>query len=62
VPLRLRAADSALEAEGEISILQTEFGITPIKVGGGTVRVKDKLTINFQIVARPGTDAKGGTQ
>jgi hypothetical protein len=50
-PLHLRANNNELRAEGEVSILQTDYGITPVKVGGGTVKVKDKLKITFNIVA-----------
>jgi len=50
-PLRVRAAAGELRAQGEVSVLQTDHGITPIKVGGGSVKVKDKLKISFTIVA-----------
>ena len=50
-PLRVRAAAGELRAQGEVSVLQTDHGITPIKVGGGSVKVKDKLKITFTIVA-----------
>jgi polyisoprenoid-binding protein YceI len=50
-PLHVRADNNELRAEGEVSILQTDYGITPVKVGGGTVKVKDKLKITFTIVA-----------
>jgi len=50
-PLHVRADNHELRAQGEVSILQTDYGITPVKVGGGTVKVKDKLRITFSIVA-----------
>jgi polyisoprenoid-binding protein YceI len=50
-PLHVRADASELRGEGELSILQTDYGITPVKVGGGSVKVKDKLKITFNIVA-----------
>jgi hypothetical protein len=34
---------------GTVSIKQTEFGIQPIKIAGGVVRVKDELKINFKV-------------
>jgi hypothetical protein len=34
---------------GQVVIKQHDFGIEPIKVAGGTVRVKDELTIEFDI-------------
>ena len=36
---------------GEVSLLHTDFGIIPIRVGGGTVKVKDKIRIRFDVVA-----------
>ena len=50
-PLHVRADASELRGEGELSILQTDYGITPVKVGGGSVKVKDKLKITFSITA-----------
>ena len=57
LPIRLRVKEDQLTAEGEVTLLQTDYGITPIKVGGGTVRVKDKLKISFQIVANKGNES-----
>jgi polyisoprenoid-binding protein YceI len=51
IPLRLHAEIHQLEAQGEVSLRQTEYGITPVKVAGGAVKVKDKLTVSFTIVA-----------
>jgi YceI-like domain len=34
---------------GDIQIRQRDFGITPIRIAGGTVSVKDELKIEFQI-------------
>src|SRR5262245_55636890 len=57
-PVRFRARDGALTADGEVTLLQSAYGITPVKVGGGAVRVKDKLKISFHVVARE----KGGSE
>jgi len=35
---------------GEAVIKQRDFGIEPIKVAGGTVKVKDELRVQFEIV------------
>jgi len=35
---------------GRCQIKQTDFGIKPIRVAGGTVKVKDELDIEFSIV------------
>jgi YceI-like domain len=37
---------------GSVEIKQRDFGIEPISVAGGTVKVKDQLMIEFDIVAR----------
>jgi len=50
-PLHVRADARELRGEGELSVLQTDYGIMPVKVGGGSVKVKDKLKITFNIVA-----------
>ncbi|HXN51301.1 MAG TPA: YceI family protein [Candidatus Acidoferrum sp.] len=50
-PLRVHAEAGELRGEGTVSILQTDYGITPVKVGGGSVKVKDKLKITFSILA-----------
>jgi polyisoprenoid-binding protein YceI len=34
---------------GSTTVRQTDFGITPISLAGGTVKVKDELTIDFDI-------------
>jgi polyisoprenoid-binding protein YceI len=53
VPVRVKLAeDGTLTADSELSLLQSDFGITPYKAAGGTVRVKDKLKFTFHIVAR----------
>src|SRR5258708_15727677 len=51
VPVRLRTEGGNLTADGELSLLQCNYGIAPIKVGGSAVRVRDKLKISFHIVA-----------
>lgn len=37
---------------GTTTLKQRDFGITPISVGGGTVKVKDELKIDFDIRPR----------
>jgi hypothetical protein len=34
---------------GEVAIRQHDFGIEPIRIAGGTVKVKDELKIQFEI-------------
>jgi polyisoprenoid-binding protein YceI len=41
-----------LRASGEFSILQSAFGIPPVSVAGGALKLKDELKFTFDIVAR----------
>jgi hypothetical protein len=36
---------------GSVTVRQSDFGIVPISVAGGTVKVKDEIVIDFDIVA-----------
>ena len=49
--LHVHSEANELRAQGEASLLQTEYGIKPVTVAGGSVKVKDKLKIGFAIVA-----------
>ena len=37
--------------QGKLKLNQTEFGIKPISIGGGTVKVKDQLALDLDIYA-----------
>ena len=50
-PVAVKVDGSMLTATGKFTIKQTDFGITPISVGG-VVKVKNDLTITFTIAAR----------
>jgi len=49
--VRIRLDNTRLTLNGEVFIAQTGFGIKPVKVAGGTVRVKDRVKVSFTIVA-----------
>jgi YceI-like domain len=38
---------------GSVRLKQRDFGITPISIAGGTVKVKDEVLIEFEIAAAP---------
>jgi polyisoprenoid-binding protein YceI len=38
--------------KGSVHLKQTDFGIMPVKVVGGAVRVKDEIEIDFEIVVQ----------
>jgi polyisoprenoid-binding protein YceI len=52
IPVTLKIAGADLEATGEVSILQTDYGITPVRAGRGLVKVRDRVRIRFVIHAR----------
>ena len=35
---------------GSLTLKQTDYGITPVKIAGGAVRVKDEIAIEFEVV------------
>ena len=43
--------EASLQAEGQFALRQTEYGIKPVSVAGGTIKVKDELKFAFDIVA-----------
>lgn len=38
---------------GSATIRQTAFGITPIRVAGGTISVRDEVNVDFELVLTP---------
>jgi polyisoprenoid-binding protein YceI len=53
VPVRVEVTDSALTATGRAEVRQKDFGIRPVSAGGGLVKVKNALEVEFRFVARP---------
>ncbi len=51
LPVRVLLEGSALRVQGETSLRQTEYQMTPVRVAGGTVKVKDQLRLSFEILA-----------
>jgi polyisoprenoid-binding protein YceI len=50
IPLEVtRAENGLILVKGEYSFRQTAFGIQPVKVAGGAVRVKDELRVRFEL-------------
>lgn len=52
VPVKLDQAASKLAASGSLTLLQSDFGITPMSVMGGAMTVQDRMELQFSIVAR----------
>jgi polyisoprenoid-binding protein YceI len=49
----LEIAGGKLRAKGAFPVKQSDFGIKPVSKAGGTVKVKDELKLDFDIVAHP---------
>jgi polyisoprenoid-binding protein YceI len=50
IPLALtRMADGTFQAQGRYNFKQSTFGIKPIRIGGGTIKVKDELETEFEL-------------
>ncbi len=47
------ASPEMMRAYGEFPIRQTDYGIKPVSVAGGSLKVKDELKCIFDLVARP---------
>lgn len=51
VPARVVFQADQMRVRGTVDIRQSDFNITPLRIGGGTVKVKDALRIAFDLVA-----------
>jgi polyisoprenoid-binding protein YceI len=50
IPLKLtRLDDGVYRATGEYPFKQTTFGIKPVQLGGGTIKVKDEIRAEFEL-------------
>jgi len=52
IPTQVTLLGDMLRAGGEFPLLQTNFGIAPVSVAGGTLKLKDEIKFVFDIVAR----------
>jgi polyisoprenoid-binding protein YceI len=52
VSARLSLNGNTLRATGDFSLRQSDYGIAPVSVMGGAIRLKDELKLNFAISAR----------
>ncbi len=53
ITAQLDFGDKVLRAKGAFTLKQSSFGIKPVSVAGGTIKVKDELKFTFDIVAHP---------
>jgi len=47
---------------GSLLLKQTDYGITPVKIAGGAVRVKDEITVEFTVMPASSTAPNGAGQ
>jgi polyisoprenoid-binding protein YceI len=52
VSARVYLTGEVLRGSGEATVRQSEFGIRPVTVAGGMLKVKDEVKVTFDIVAR----------
>jgi polyisoprenoid-binding protein YceI len=52
VTVQVTLMGDMLRASGEFSLLQSNYGIAPVSVAGGALKLKDELKFTFDIVAR----------
>lgn len=52
IPARIALFDEMLRASGEFTLIQSDYGIKPVSVAGGSLKVKDELKFSFEMVAR----------
>lgn len=51
-PVSFAAVRASGRYTGSVSVKQRDFGMTPISIAGGAVKVKDEIKIEFDIVSR----------
>ena len=52
ITARIAQFDEMIRASGEFTLNQSDYGIKPISVAGGALKVKDELKFSFEMVAR----------
>ncbi len=52
-PVALTITPQQLRATGKYTLKQTDYGIKPYSAAGGTIKVKNEVIVNFNIVAKP---------
>jgi polyisoprenoid-binding protein YceI len=52
IPAFVNLTGDTFRANGEFTLKQTDYGIKPVSVAGGSLKLKDELKFIFDIVAR----------
>ena len=48
IAARLEFGDNSLRAQGGFNLKQSSFGIRPVSIAGGTIKVKDELKFTLR--------------
>jgi len=51
-PLKVDVTGSDGHYAGSVRLSQKDFGITPVSIAGGSVKVKDEILVEFEIFAK----------
>ena len=52
ITAQVTVSEESLKAQGDFTLKQTDFGIKPFSVAGGTIKLKNELKFSFDIAAR----------
>jgi polyisoprenoid-binding protein YceI len=52
IPVRYEISGNEVRAQGQLTLKQTDLGLTPFSLLGGALRVEDEMTVKFSVVAR----------
>ena len=52
ITAQVTMSGESLKAQGDFTLKQTDFGIKPFSVVGGTIKLKNELKFTFDIAAR----------
>ncbi len=52
ITAQVSVSGNQLSATGEFTVRQSSYGIKPVSVAGGTMKIKDDVKVTFDLVAR----------
>jgi len=52
LPVHVEVSGDTLTASGKAVLRHDQFGMQPVSVAGGSVKVKNEIAIDYRIVAR----------
>ena len=59
VSARVYLVGDTIRGQGDATVRQSEYGIRPVSVAGGMLKVKDEVKLTFEIMARRAPDRQG---